>query len=480
MNTRIIQLLLATVAVAALATAALWAAAQTDAHRLDADAIGQAAGTKATTKPDGVVRLEWARKDVKVTVDGMTLKPAAGLGSWAAFTAAPHGAMVMGDTVVFQDEVTPAMDAAFAHSLEVTALHNHFFFDEPKVYFMHIGGHGDPVKLAQGVKAVWDAIKKVRAEHATPAKGFGGEVPKEGKINAEAIARTLGHKGQTKDGVVKVSIGREGTMHKVKVGESMGLNTWAAFSGSDDLAAVDGDFIMTAREVQPVLRALRKADIHIVALHNHMIGEHPAFYFTHFWGKGPAQELARGLKSALDAQEQAGRHAASGEDSRLKSGPQHGHTLPGPFNPLNVTNVERPGLAGTRSDYVEQHGNLPVVLVFARDVSSPVAQLVKRLNAEVGKNQPAKLRAVVVVLSEDEDLEGRLKDLAEKQGIGKVSLAISTPLGPKQYNLATEAEVTIVVYKRYKVTANHAFKKGDLTSTAIDRVMADVSQVAGN
>src|SRR5262245_24097366 len=127
---------------------------QPEAHKLDASAIGAAAGTKATSAPDGVVRIIWARSDVPVTVDGMPLKPFAGLGSWAAFTAAPHGAMVMGDTVLFQDEVTPAMDAAFANGLEVTALHNHFFFDEPKVYFMHIGGMGEPNKLATGVKAV--------------------------------------------------------------------------------------------------------------------------------------------------------------------------------------------------------------------------------------------------------------------------------------------------------------------------------------
>jgi hypothetical protein len=115
----------------------------------------------------------------------------------------------------------------------------------------------------------------------------------------------LGHKSETQQGVVKVTIGREGTMHGVKVGGSMGLTTWAAFSGSDALAAVDGDFIMTAQEVQPVLRTLRKAGIHIVALHNHMVGEQPAYYFTHFWGKGSSETLARGLKSALDAQKQA-------------------------------------------------------------------------------------------------------------------------------------------------------------------------------
>ena len=144
--------------------------------RLDADQIGKAAGAMATTTPDGVVRIGWPRTDVKVTVDGMPLKPFAGLGSWAAFTAAPHGAMVMGDTVVFQDEVTPALDAAFASGLEVTGLHNHFFFDEPKVYFMHLGGQGDPEKLAAAIKKVWGAIKKVRAKRPTPATRFGGKV----------------------------------------------------------------------------------------------------------------------------------------------------------------------------------------------------------------------------------------------------------------------------------------------------------------
>jgi len=274
-------------------------------HKLDADKIGKAAGTKATTTPDGVVRIGWARTDVAVTVDGMPLKPFAGLGSWAALTPTEQGAMVMGDTVVFQDEVSPAMDAAFAGGLEVSALHNHFFYDEPKVYFMHIGGAGNPEKLATAVKGVWDAIKKVRAEHAKPAAHFSGETPKAGRIDADAIGKILGQKTDTQDGVVKVTIGREGTMHGAKVGGSMGLTTWAAFSGSDELAAVDGDFIMTAAEVQPVLKALRRAGIHIVALHNHMVGEQPAFYFTHFWGKGTTQELAKGVMSALDAQQQA-------------------------------------------------------------------------------------------------------------------------------------------------------------------------------
>jgi hypothetical protein len=277
--------------------------------RLDVEQIARASGAKATTTKDGVVRIGWPRTDVKVKVDGMDLHPFAGLGSWAAFTKAKHGAMVMGDTVVFQDEVSPAMDAAFASGLEVTGLHNHFFYDEPKVYFMHVGGSGDPEKLAAGVKAVWDAIKKVRADRAEPATRFPGKPPASSKLSADRIEKALGHKPEAQGGVVKVTVGRDGTMHGVKVGASMGLTTWAAFSGDDAYAAVDGDFIMTAEEVQPVLRALRKADIHIVALHNHMVGEQPAFYFTHFWGKGPAEQLAKGVKSALEEQARAAKAA---------------------------------------------------------------------------------------------------------------------------------------------------------------------------
>jgi hypothetical protein len=279
--------------------------------KLDPERITSASGTKATVTDDGVVRIAWPRKDVPVRVDGVPLKPFAGLGSWAAFTKAPHGAMVMGDTVVFQDEVTPAMDAAFAQGLEVTGLHNHFFYDEPKVYFMHVGGQGEPEKLAAGIKAVWDAVKKVRAADAAPAVAFEEIGPEADEADQKMVEEVLGHKAQAQDGVVKVTIGREGTMHGVKVGGSMGLTTWAAFSGGTKHAVVDGDFIMSAAEVQAVLRALRKADIHIVALHNHMVGEQPAYYFTHFWGKGPARELAQGLRSVLDAQKavaQAGTH----------------------------------------------------------------------------------------------------------------------------------------------------------------------------
>jgi hypothetical protein len=270
---------------------------------LDAEAIGAAAGTAASTTGDGIVRVTWARSDVPVHIDGMSFPVAAGLTSWAAFAPTPTGTMLMGDTVVFQDEVSPAMDAAFAHGLEVTALHNHFLYDEPRVYFMHIGGHGDAVQLARGVRAMWDAVRQVRSGLAVPARSFPGAAPTPGEIDAAMIGRIIGQETAVKDGgVVKVTISREAAMHGTPFSGSMGLTTWAAFTGSDELAAIDGDFAMTAGEVQPVLRALRRAGIHVVALHNHMVGEEPAYYFTHFWGKGPAAELARGFRSALDAQ----------------------------------------------------------------------------------------------------------------------------------------------------------------------------------
>ncbi len=270
---------------------------------LDAGAIARASGAKALVQADGVVRIEWKRDDVKVMVDGEPFPASAGLVSWAAFKATDHGAMVMGDFVVFRDEVDPAIDAAFAHRLQVTALHNHFFYDEPKVFFMHVGGHGDPMTLAEGVKAVWDAIKQLRRDHPAPANGFGGPRPTPGgEIDADRIEKITGLKPAVSPEMVKVSSAREGQMHKTTIGGTMGLGSWAAFVGSNDLASVDGDFIMIGPEVQPVLHALRRSHIHLVALHNHLIGEEPAFYFVHFWSVGPAEKLAEGFRAALAAQ----------------------------------------------------------------------------------------------------------------------------------------------------------------------------------
>jgi hypothetical protein len=210
-----------------------------------------------------------------------------------------NGAMVMGDTVVFEDEVDTAMDAAFAHGLSVTALHNHFFHDTPKVYFMHIGGEDKAEALAAGVKSVWDAIRAVRA--AQPSRQRASARKRRyradrGRCDNQYRQPDLVIAGCGQDPMVAAN----DAWHRI--GGSMGPDDWAAFSGGVRLAAMDGDFIMSAAEVQPVLHALRKGGIHIVALHSHMIGEQPNFYFTHFWSTGKTEDLARALRAALDAQ----------------------------------------------------------------------------------------------------------------------------------------------------------------------------------
>lgn len=285
------------------------AGSSADVEPVDGDAIAEIIGVDGKTTDQGVVRVTWSRSEVSVNIDGVQFPPSAGLTSWAGFAPTQKGAMLMGDTVVFQDEVSPAIDAAFAHGLEITALHNHFFYDEPKVYFMHIGGHGDPEELARGVRAVWDAIREVRSAHPEPQKAFGGEVPaSEGELDPEEIANIVGKEpARKKAGVLKVAFPRKGTAHGIQFGGSMGLASWAAFTGSSERATIDGDFAMTAAEVQPVLHALRDANIHVVALHNHMLAEQPAYYFTHFWGKGPAADLAQGFRAAVDAMRESSR-----------------------------------------------------------------------------------------------------------------------------------------------------------------------------
>jgi len=284
----------------------LLAVSAVEASELE-QAIEKAAGTAVTEAENGVLRIGWVRDDVTVKVDGKRLSPPAGLGSWAAFKPAPDGVIMMGDTVVFEDEIAPAMDAAFAHDLKVTALHNHFVFDDPPVYFMHIGGSGDPGALASGVKAVWEAIRSVRRQSPEPQRRSGQPVSAaQGTIDAEALAAVLEVEPTVSDGVVKFTFPREGRMNDTVIGGSMGVASWAAFSGDTDLASVDGDFVMTGDEVQRVMHALREHGIQIVALHNHMIGEEPRFYFLHFWGTGPAADLAAAISAVRSAQARSG------------------------------------------------------------------------------------------------------------------------------------------------------------------------------
>jgi hypothetical protein len=273
------------------------------AVNLDTAAIEQATGLKGQLiAEENVFKVTKPRTDVKIAVDKWTMPPFMGLGSWAAFTPAHGGAMLMGDTVIFEDEVNPAMSAAFDAGLEVTALHNHFFFDEPKVFFMHIGGQGDVKALAAGVKRVYDKISEVRAANPSPTKSFPGSIASPNSIAAAPLEAALGVKGQSNQGMFKIVIGRTASMHDVPVGKEMGINTWASFGGTDDAAVVDGDFAMQENELQPVLRAMRKEGINIVAIHQHMSHEQPRYLFLHYWGKGKAVDLAQSLKRVLDVQ----------------------------------------------------------------------------------------------------------------------------------------------------------------------------------
>jgi hypothetical protein len=230
---------------------------------------------------EGVYKVTFPRKDVKVVVDGWTMPPFMGLGTWAAFTKGAHTeAMVMGDTVLFEDEVNAAMSAAFDNGLSVTALHNHFFFDRPKVYFMHIEGEGGVDQLAGPLRKVYDKIKEVRAASPQPKESFGANaLPDKNSISADPLNQIFAMKGEENNGMVKFSIGRPTTMHGVKIDNAMGVNTWAAFAGSDDNAVVDGDFAVTEDELQPVLKSLLKDKINIVAIHQHMTHEEPRLLF---------------------------------------------------------------------------------------------------------------------------------------------------------------------------------------------------------
>lgn len=268
---------------------------------LDGAKIDQITGLKGKlNEKENAYKVTWPRGDVKVSVDGWTMPPFMGLGTWAAFTETKDGAMVMGDTVLFEDEVNAAMTAALDNGLSVTALHNHFFFDHPKVFFMHIEGEGGIDQLAGAVKKIYDAVKQVRASNLQLKESFGASaLPEKNSISPDALDKIFGVSGDVNNGMVKFTFGRPATMHGTKIDNTMGVNTWAAFAGGDDNAVVDGDFVVTEDELQAVLKSLVKNHIYIVAIHQHMTHEQPRMMFFHYWGRGRAKELAENIKSAF-------------------------------------------------------------------------------------------------------------------------------------------------------------------------------------
>jgi hypothetical protein len=248
---------------------------------------------------EGVLKVNIPRSDLKVAIDGVATPTPFGFGGWVALAKGTGGhEVMMGDLVLTEREVNPVMSALLGEGLEVTAIHNHFFFETPRIFYLHVHGHGRAAEIAAKLKPALALIGKSPSASATES----GKAL-EGKLDTEALAKIIGTPGESSGAVFKITIGRP-DIKMVEMGAPinarMGLNTWAAFYGSDADAVVAGDVAMLDREVQPVLKALRANGIDVVAMHHHMIGTTPDVFFLHYWGRGPAQKLAAGVRAAVD------------------------------------------------------------------------------------------------------------------------------------------------------------------------------------
>jgi hypothetical protein len=261
------------------------------------DAVGQALGKPGTELRGGVYRVALPRSDLKVTLDGVAIKPALALGSWLAFQAMGKDAMVMGDLVLTQDEVNPVMKRLLEGGIEITALHNHLLRAEPATMYMHVYGHGDPVKLAEVLHAALVLSKTPLGQTSGPA------APQTVDLDTAAIDKALGHPGKANGGVYQFTIPRAETLMDggmaipVSMGTGIAINFQPTGNGK---AAITGDFVLIGSEVNPVLRALRENGIEVTAVHNHMLDDQPRLFFMHFWANDDTIKLADGLRAALD------------------------------------------------------------------------------------------------------------------------------------------------------------------------------------
>lgn len=247
-----------------------------------------------------VLKVNVPRNDLQMKVAGMELPTPFGFGGWFAMTKGDGGEdVLMGDLVLTEEEVNPVMSALLEHGLEITALHNHFFWDEPRVFYMHVHGHGQAVDLANEIKPALELI----GHGASPARPSARSSAPEGTLDTAKIAEIVGHQGEQTGSVYKITVGREDLSVKemgAAINARMGLNTWAAFTGTDHNSAIAGDIAMLASEVTPVLKALRSNGIEVVAIHQHMTNTKPMIIFLHYWGHGSSDKLATGFKAALD------------------------------------------------------------------------------------------------------------------------------------------------------------------------------------
>jgi hypothetical protein len=267
---------------------------------LDTLAIERILGMKGKFN-NGEYKITIPQNDLSIMVDGFKIIPAMGLGTWIDFAPSHDGAMIMGDLVLTETDLKPVQQEIIRQGLTITAIHNHFVRNHPNVMYMHVGGSGNLGQVAQKAKAVLDKIKEVRG--GDPSKGTASSEAVQNTLDTKKLDEILGYKAEMSKGVYKYTIGRPDVNlkeHGVTVTTFMGFNTWAAFQGTPDKAAVAGDFTMLENEVAPVIKALVENGIEVVAVHNHMVHEQPRIFFLHYWGLGNAEQLARGLRAALD------------------------------------------------------------------------------------------------------------------------------------------------------------------------------------
>ncbi|MFN2457650.1 MAG: DUF1259 domain-containing protein [Chitinophagaceae bacterium] len=270
------------------------------AFPLDTATIERIIGIKAKSNK-GEYKVTVPQNDLSIMVDGFKIIPAMGLGTWVAFTPAKDGAMVMGDIIVTETDLKPVQQEIIRQGLTITAIHNHFVRNHPTVMYMHVGGSGSTEAMAQKARAVLDKVKEVRG--GDPSKGTASNESVQNTLDTKKLDDILGNRAEMSKGVYKYTIGRPDVKlmeHGLQVTTFMGFNTWAAFQGTPDKAAVAGDFTMLEDEVAPVIKALVENGIEVVAVHNHMVHEQPRIFFLHYWAVGSADQLAKGLRAALD------------------------------------------------------------------------------------------------------------------------------------------------------------------------------------